>query len=292
MLSRTPSLQQCGSQSAGRFAQMFRWTTSEPLVFVVGKKWKVQDDWNLKWQNIYAKFLQQPPVLGCIWEMLEKEQCVCATKSINQALHHPDHVNKDAGPCGDVHALHHPFHTWYWQSSQKFLVGGSCMFILCVPTWLAWGLFAGIMDLYTGVSTGSITHSAIHVPIDKSYCLKCASLDGVAHRWSRLIQVIPIFWSHLAPYSWAAANLVCSQVLSSNFVSFAPPSSASLAASANRWGWRCLGRWQRILACVFFGFALLVTEKAAQFKASRILTSCVLICTALQNFQLFFHYVV
>ena len=178
------------------------------------------------------------------------------------ALHHPDHVNKDAGPCGDVHALHHPFHTWYWQSSQKFLVGGSCMFILCGPTWLAWGLFAGIMDLYTGVSTGSITHSAIHLAVGKSYCLKCASLDGVAHRWSRLIQIIPIFWSHLAPYSWAAANLVCSQVLSSNFASFAPPSSASLAASANRWGWRCLGRWQRILACVFFWICTACNRKS------------------------------
>ena len=39
------------------------------------------------------------------------------------ALDHPDNVNKDAGPCGDVHALHHPFHTRYGQSSQKFLVG-------------------------------------------------------------------------------------------------------------------------------------------------------------------------
>ena len=149
------------------------------------------------------------------------------------------------------------------------------------PTWLAWGLFAGIMDLYTGVSTGSITHSAIHLPVGKSYCLKCASLDGVAHRWSGLIQIISILWSHLAPHSWAAANLVCSQVLSSNFASFAPPSSASLAASANRWGWRSPGRSLKGMPFV-----------AHDLRQADLIDMCVVwICTSLQNFQLFFHYV-
>lgn len=183
------------------------------------------------------------------------------------ALDHPNNVNKDAGPCGDVHALHHPFHTWYGQSSQKFLVGLYLGFMhvhalrRCSSPQLTSMRF--VARDYGFVHRGYLLGaSPMTQYISRLARVTASCIIGVVYRWPKTIQFFGPFW---------AANLVCSQVLSSNFASFAPLSSASLAASANRWGWRCLGRslkwhvfWTRffrqaeyghVMSCrVFFGF--------------------------------------
>ena len=122
------------------------------------------------------------------------------------ALDHPDNVNKDAGPCGDVHALHHPFHTWYGQSSQKFLVGLYLGFMHVHALWCCSSphsmRFVG--QDYGFVHTGYLLGaSPIAQYISRLARVTASCIIGVAHRWPKTIQ-IPILWSHFQLPIWFA----------------------------------------------------------------------------------------